>query len=218
MKDIAIFGAGGLGKELLFELRELCKRGEDYNILGFIDDNPFSLGREIHGAKVIGDSQWLINYKNPLCVVLAVGSACARKQIYEKISANLMLSFPSIIAHDAVCSDYVSFGKGCIVCFSDVFTVDISLGNFVLVNNGCTVGHDAVIDDFVTLYPGVRISGNTHLGKAAEMGAGSCIIQGKSIGDGTIVGAGAVVINDLPANCTAVGVPAKVIKQRNFQI
>ena len=61
-------------------------------------------------------------------------------------------------------------------------------------------------------YTSVNVSGNTLLGECVEMGTGSQIIQGQSVGDGTIVGAGAVVVKELPKECTAVGIPAKPIK------
>ena len=76
----------------------------------------------------------------------------------------------------------------------------------------CTVGHDAVLNDFVTLYPSVNISGITNIGKASELGTGTQIIQGKRVGDYSIVGAGAVIVKDIPEKCTAVGSPAKPIK------
>jgi sugar O-acyltransferase (sialic acid O-acetyltransferase NeuD family) len=215
MKDIVILGAGGLGREVLFELRELNKRGAGFNILGFADDSPDMNGKTINGVSVLGGSDWLKRCGKPLCVVIAVGSARVRRMLYERIRTNANLSFPNIIAHDVICSENVTFGEGCIVCFSDVFTVDIRVGSFVLVNNACTIGHDAVLDDFVTLYPGVKVSGNVHIKEDCEIGAGSCIIQGKTVGENTIVGAGAVVIDNLPACCTAVGVPARVIKTRS---
>lgn len=83
---------------------------------------------------------------------------------------------------------------------------------FAIINLDTTVGHDAILDSFVTVYPGCNISGNVHIGQLCEIGTGTQVIQGLSIGDSTVVGADSVVIRDLPANCTAVGVPAKPVK------
>jgi len=80
----------------------------------------------------------------------------------------------------------------------------------------CTVGHDAIIEDFVTLYPGVHVSGNVYLEEGAEIGTGTAIIQGVRVGAWTTVGAGAVVVKDLPPGVVAVGVPAKVIREKAF--
>lgn len=70
------------------------------------------------------------------------------------------------------------------------------------------------VDDFVTLYPGAIVAGNVHIGNNCELGTGCNIIQGLDIGKRTIIGAGAVVVRNIPENCTAVGVPAKPIKFR----
>ena len=109
-------------------------------------------------------------------------------------------------------SDSVIIGEGSIVCAHTIITVNITIGKHVIVNLDCTIGHDAVLNDFVTVYPGVNISGNTDIGYASELGTGMQIIQGKKIGERSIVGAGAVVIRDIPEKCTAVGSPAKPIK------
>ncbi len=78
----------------------------------------------------------------------------------------------------------------------------------------CTIGHDCSIGDFVTLYPGVSISGNVVIGDFVSMGTKSCVIENTNIGSGSFIGAGAVVIDDIERNVVAVGVPAKVIKKR----
>ena len=75
-----------------------------------------------------------------------------------------------------------------------------------------TIGHDVCMDSFVTIYPSCNISGNVRIGELCEIGTGTQVIQGISIGESTVVGAGSVVVRDLPAYCTAVGVPAKPIK------
>lgn len=210
MKDVIIFGAGGLGREMLFQMREINKTGGEYNILGFADDRM--QGQSADGVPVLCGCEGLIARTTDTAVIIALGSPKARRAVYEKLSVNAHLSFPTVIAPGAVYSDRVRFGKGCIVGFCSSLTVDITLGDFVLVSNGCNVGHDARLDDFVTLYPGVHISGNVHLGEGCEMGVGSNIIQGLSVGEGSFVGAGATVVRDIPPHCTAVGVPAKPIR------
>ena len=109
-------------------------------------------------------------------------------------------------------SDRVFIGEGSIICAGSIITVDIRIGKHVILNLDCTVGHDACLEDFVTVYPSVNVSGNVLVEECAELGTGTQIIQGKKIGAQTIVGAGAVVVKDLPEKCTAVGSPAKPIK------
>ena len=88
----------------------------------------------------------------------------------------------------------------------------IRIGNHIHVNLGCTISHDGVLEDFATLAPGVHISGYVTLGEGCYIGVGVNIIDRKTIGAWSVVGAGSVVISDIPPYSTAVGVPAKVIK------
>lgn len=212
LSDIVIFGAGGLGREVLFQLREINKIREQYNILGFVDDSLALEGKIINGVPVLGNTNYLLNYSGVINVVVCIGNSAVRSEIVQKLTGYHNIVFPNIIAPDVRCSEYVTFGKGCIVCFSAIVTVDILIGDFVLVCNACTIGHDAKLDNFSTLYPAVNISGYVKIGSCSEIGAGAQIIQGKSIGDYSIVGAGAVVVEDIPSACTAVGIPAKPIK------
>lgn len=106
----------------------------------------------------------------------------------------------------------MTIGEGSIICAGTILTVDISIGNHVIINLDCTLGHDDIIHDFVTIYPSVNISGNIVVGECVELGTGMQIIQGKNIGKESIIGAGAVVVRYIPDRCTAVGSPAKPIK------
>ena len=208
-KDIVIIGAGGQGREVMWQLNETNKSTGMYNILGFIDADPALANKVINGYPVIGDEQWLLNREQEICVVICIANPKIRKRIYQTLKTNPLISYPNIIANDVKYSEFVTFGQGCIICMSSILTVNIKLGDFVIINSACTIGHDVVIDDFVTLYPGAIMSGNVKLEEGCEIGTGVKIIQGKTIGANTIIGAGAVVVDDIPSDCTAVGVPAK---------
>ena len=211
-KDVVIIGASGFGKEVLWLIEENNKKSEEWNVLGFIDSRQSLDDELINGYRIIGDDDFLINYNKPLNVIIGIGSALIRKKLYEKLLNNKNLIFPNIISSDAVLSDKISMGVGCIICSNTIVTVDIILGDFVTVNLDTTIGHDTTIKSYVTIYPSVNVSGNVVINSETEIGTGSCIIQGLSIGENTTIGAGAVVIRDIPGHCTAVGNPAKVIK------
>ncbi len=93
-------------------------------------------------------------------------------------------------------------------------TVNIEIGDFCIINLDCTIGHDAVLKDFVTLYPSANISGNVLIKENSEKGTGTHIIQGKTIGRNCVIGAGTVVIKDISGGCTAVGNPARIVSKR----
>lgn len=117
-----------------------------------------------------------------------------------------------MIHPSVIYSESVNFGEGSIVCAGNIITVNIEIGKHVIINLDCTIGHDANIGDYSTILPSVNVSGFVKTEECVSIGTGSAIIQGVNIGKNTVVGAGAIVVKDLPENCTAVGLPAKPIK------
>lgn len=212
MKDLIIIGTGGLGREVVWIAERINAANPEWNILGFVDDNPDLAGTSVGGYPVLGTTADIVRYPDAY-YVCAIGKAEPRKKVVRKIKEFAPVKFATLIDPACIyCKDKVSFGEGCIVCAYTYITVDISIGNHVYIGANCTVGHDAVIDDFVTLYPSVTVSGNTHIERGCELGTGSQIIQGLTVGKYTILGAGSATIRNLPSDCTAVGVPAIPIK------
>ena len=212
MKDLIIFGASGFGREVAWAVERLNKVTPTWNLLGFMDDADDIQGSEINGYKVLGKTGDVGNYPDSYFVV-AVGDSRTRERIVANMKVvNPNIRFGTVIDPSVEMSELVTVGEGTIICAHTIITVNIEIGSHVIINLDCTIGHDAVLKDFVTLYPSVNVSGITNIGRLVELGTGMQIIQGKSVGDYSIVGAGAVVVKDIPAKCTAVGSPAKPIK------
>lgn len=215
MNDLIIIGASGFGREVAWLVERINKKCKEWNLIGFIDDNISIQGNMINGYRVLGTTNNIKDYPEAY-YVCAIGSSKVRSMIIEKVTQeNPNIRFATLIDPTVEMSDLVEIGEGTIICAHTIITVNISIGKHVIINLDCTIGHDAVLKDFVTLYPSVNVSGASNIGKAVEMGTGMQIIQGKSIGDNSIIGAGAIVIRDIPERCTAVGNPAKPIKYNN---
>lgn len=212
MKDLIIFGASGFGREVAWAVERINKVEPTWNLLGFMDDNESIQGNEINGYRVLGKTADVGKYPDAY-FVCAVGASRIREKIVGNMKAvNPNIKFGTVIDPSVEMSDFVTVGEGTIICAHTIVTVNIEIGSHVIINLDCTIGHDAVLQDFVTLYPSVNVSGITNIGYAVELGTGMQIIQGKTVGDYSIVGAGAVVVKDIPAKCTAVGSPARPIK------
>lgn len=212
MKDLIIFGASGFGREVAWLVERINDIAPTWNLLGFMDDADDIQGTSVNGYKVLGKTADVSKYSDAY-FVCAVGTSRTREKIINNLkSINPNIKFGTVIDPSVEKSDLVSIGEGSIMCAHSIITVNISIGKHVIINLDCTVGHDAVLGDFVTLYPSVNVSGITRIGHAVELGTGMQIIQGKTIGDYSIIGAGAVVVKDIPEKCTAVGSPAKPIK------
>lgn len=212
MKDLVIIGCGGFGREVSWLVERINKKAMTWNLLGFVDDDLSLTGKHFDGYEVLGSIDWLMMQTEEINVVCSVAKPAIRSKIIEKCSYNPKMVFPVLVSPDAIIGKNIEIGEGSIVCSSTVMTVDVAIGRHVIVNLACTIGHDAILNDFVTLYPTVNVSGHVIIGTHTEIGTGSQIIQGLCIGARTIVGAGSVVIRDIPSDCTAVGVPAKPIK------
>ncbi|MCC3153880.1 acetyltransferase [Hymenobacter sp. BT770] len=212
---IVIFGAGGLGREVLLLLQQLNLSHPSWDVRGFYDDLA-PVTPTVAALPYLGTSADLNATSVPLAVAVAVGSSAGRAAVVARLTSP-RLSFPVLVHPQVMLASHqrVSLGEGCIVQQGCLLTCDIELGRFVLLNLGCTVGHDAVLGDFCSLMPHANVSGAAQLGTGTYLGTNATVIQGVRIGDNTIIGAGAVAVRDLPANVTAVGVPARELKMKN---
>ena len=205
MKDLIIVGTGGVGRETAQIVEEMNKVKKEWNILGFIDDNKDLKGKIVNGYRVIGDRTYLNYFEKEVYVVIAIANYSVKKELVEFLT-NKNIKHPSVILNDTI-----KIGEGCIVYPGVIMTVNIDVGNHVIISPKCGVGHDTIIEDYVTLLWNVNVSGNEKIRQGATLGSGSTIIQGVEIGRGSFVGAGSVVIRDIEANKTAVGVPSRYI-------
>lgn len=210
MKDLYIIGAGGFGREVAWLVERINEVTPTWNIKGFIDDNESLWGTKEDAYDVVGGCDYLKTLGD-VYAVCAVGSARVRKIIIDKIKDS-NVKFATVIDPSVIISKRVEIGEGTIICAGTIITVDIKIGSHVIINLDCTIGHDDVIEDFVTIYPSVNVSGNVVLGECSELGTGMQIIQGKNVVSNTIIGAGAVVVKDCLESGTYVGSPAKKIK------
>lgn len=213
MQDLVIIGVGGLGRECSQWCEDVNAEGRKFNVLGFLDDDTRKHGTTSHGLPILGGIDWLAARPHPVAAIVGVGGTPAKRRIVDRITPHVA-GFPVLRHPRAYVGRFVELGDGTIVCPAAVLTTDIRIGRFVAINFGLTIGHDSQVADFVTLAPGVNLSGYTRVGEGADIGANAATIPGISIGAWSIVGAGSAVTRDVPPNTTVVGVPAKVIKTR----
>ncbi|QIZ66039.1 acetyltransferase [Geobacillus subterraneus] len=212
MEDLVIYGAGGFGREVAYLIEKINEQRATWNIKGFIEDNEANIGKMVNGYPILGTGEWLLSYNQKINVVIAVGSTLGKKIIYNKLKNCKNIEFPNIIHPGVSISSTNKLGVGNIICEGVIMTCNINISNFVSLHVNCTLGHDVRVDDFSTILPNSSISGNVHLNEGVYFGTNATIIQNIKVGEYSIIGAGAVVIRDIPAYCTAVGIPAKPIK------
>ncbi len=211
MQDIVIYGCGGFGREVLQIIHALNTQTSQWNCLGFVVDPGVTHPEAVHDLPVVVDPTKLSS-NTELSVVMAIGTPAARQRIVSRLKP-LGYLFPKLVHPRAWIGEHVAIGEGTVICAGACLTTDITVSEHVHINLCATVGHDAAIGAFSTISPGANISGYVTLGECCDIGTGATINKGVSIGEGTVIGAGAAVISTIAPHCTAVGVPAKIIKQ-----
>lgn len=208
-KDIVIVGAGGFAREVAWLIEQINAKKLTWNLLGFIDDNVNTTGKNINNYKVLGNIDYFNDFLKNTYYVIAIGNGEIRKKLSKKIQTD---KIATLIHPDVKISNTNRIGKGSIICEGNILTVNIEIGEHVIINLDSTIGHDVKINSFVTVLPSTNISGNVEIGEETIIGTGTKIIQDLKIGKKVIIGAGTIAIRNIEDGSTVVGNPGKVIK------
>lgn len=215
---LAIFGSGGISKEVYCLIKEITNiNNKIFDFIGFIGERESEVGNEIiDGYKIVSCDDEIIEFTSKyklIGLVIPIGNPKIKSSIYDKVSNISNVVFPNII-HPNICLDKnnVEVGKGNIITAGVNLTCDIKIGDFNLINLNCTIGHDTKIGNFNVINPLVAISGNVCIEHCCLIGTGSQILQGLNISKNSTVGAGAVVTKNVEPNTTVIGIPAKPIQ------
>jgi len=207
MTEIAIYGAGGFGREVNLIIQQLIKKGYPFHFLGFFDDEDKSAE---FGKLYLGNTEKLNSWERPISIALAIGDGKIRKNVNNRIK-NPKVDYCKVISPHAIFNDIINIGKGSIICAGANLTTNISLGDFSVVNLNATIGHDCRLANFCSVMPGANLAGEVKLHECAFVGSGANILNGVEMGECSVLGAGAVLTKNLEAHNTAIGVPAKTI-------
>jgi sugar O-acyltransferase (sialic acid O-acetyltransferase NeuD family) len=199
-----VVGAGGHAKVVIETARAM---GADH-IAGVLDDDPARIGSEVLGVPVLGTIDVeTIQRLGIARATLAIGSNRVRAELAARLAGRV--AWVTLVHPSAVVAPSARIGKGAVVFAGTVIQPNAVIRRHAIINTGATVDHDCVIGDFAHIAPGVHLAGNVHIGEGAFMGIGSCAIPGARVGDWSTVGAGGVVVDDIPAHAVVKGVPAR---------
>ncbi len=211
-KKIAIYGAGGLGREIRWLLSELNDRDNRWEIVGFFDDAK-SPKEVVDGLSIVGGIELLNRIDYPLDLVIGIADPAIKAGLLQRIS-NPKIDFPVIIHPACLAGDHRNtLRRGSVLTAGVILTTGIEIGEFVLVNLATTIGHDVNIGDYSSIMPGCSISGSVTIEPGCTIGTGARILQNVHIGRDATVGAGAVVTRDVDADATVIGIPATKVNR-----
>ena len=213
MKKIAIFGAGGFGKEVATTIERINRSHPTWDMVGFYDDGVEKGCQISHYGVVLGGVNELNEVQEPLNIVIAIGSPHSLRSVRERI-VNPLISFPNIIFEPFDCADFstLKLGEGNIIQGCCYASCDVTIGNFNVLNGLVIIGHDVSIGNYNVIMPSVRISGEVEMGDGNLLGVSSIVLQQLRIGNDVRLGAGAVLMTKPKDGCTYLGNPAKLFR------
>lgn len=196
-REVIVLGAGGHAKVVVSTLR-----AAGHSVLALYDRDPAKAGTHVLGAPVLLQDDLPASG----AAVIGIGGNSTRRA--------LAVQFPGLewltVVHPAAWVDPSStLGPGTVVFAGAIVQPSSTLGAHVIVNTAATVDHDCLVGDFVHLAPGTHLAGDVHVGEGSFLGIGVTTIPGTRIGRWAMVGAGGVVVRNLPDGVKAVGVPAR---------
>ncbi|MFZ4725960.1 MAG: serine acetyltransferase [Paludibacter sp.] len=214
MKNIAIYGFGGFGREVACLLKKMNETIPTWNLIGFIDDGV-EVGTENRYGKVLGGIDFVNSYTSKLSVIISIANPHIIKKIVAGIT-NPMIDFPNIIAPNVNIfdNDAYSIGKGNIIFWGCRLSCDVAIGDFNLINGAVSLGHDVQLENYNVLGPSTRLSGNCRVGEENQFGVGSIVLQGVKIGNNTKIGIGTVIIRNTMDDAFYFGNPAKSVEEQ----
>lgn len=211
MKDIAIFGAGGFGREIACLINRINKQiPNTWNLIGFFDDDEKIWGAWNEYGKVLGGMDTLNQWEMPLNMVIAIGNPSILELVVKKIK-NPNISFPNLIDPnvDFMDKDRVEMGQGNVICMRSTISTNVKFGNFNLLNVAVGVGHDACFGNYNVVMPNVNISGGVTIGDTNLFGVKSTILQYLKVGDRVKIGACSLLMRNAKSDNLYFGIPAE---------
>ena len=216
-KKLILFGASNFGDEIVQLFRDINKASSSpvWDIVGFLDDNASSHGKVRNGVPVLGSKDWInSNDIKDICFVCVIGNPKIKAKIVAFLKEK-KAKFATGVHPSVIVSETSSVGEGTVITAGNIITTNAQIKDHIIINLACTIGHYTVIENYCTINPGANISGDVVLKEGVYIGTNATVLEKITIGKYSILGAGAVANKEIPENVTAVGIPAKVIKQNN---
>jgi sugar O-acyltransferase (sialic acid O-acetyltransferase NeuD family) len=213
MKPIAIYGAGGFGKEVATVIQKINEKTLTWDLVGFFDDGlPQGTAVSKYGI-VLGGKKELNDWTSPLSVVFAIGHPVTLKKVYEGIQ-NPQVDYPNLIHPEVYFADEetLSIGQGNVIVRGCSFSVDVTIGDFNQMNSLSALAHDVSIGSFNVFMPLSRISGSVSIGDLNFFGINAIVLQNIKIGANTRIGANSVVMRQTKDHFLYLGNPARKMK------
>ncbi len=208
---ILIIGAGGHAQVVADILLRMFDQSSGLEPIGYLDDNPALIGQSRLGLPIVGTISQLSQINHD-AVIIAIGHNAMRARLYKQFQHQGECF--AIACHPrAIVAPDVTLGPGSVICAGVVVNPGSVIGQNVILNTSCSVDHHNRIDDHAHIAPGVHLGGDVQIGEGALIGISATVMPQRRVGAWSTVGAGALVHKDIASQMTAIGVPARILRQ-----
>jgi sugar O-acyltransferase (sialic acid O-acetyltransferase NeuD family) len=215
-KKLLLFPFGGNAREALVTIFAINAVKQEWDVIGFLDDDQSLRGKDYLGVKVLGGTELLQECSD--AYVLAVPGSpkgyLRRKTILEGLAIE-QSRFATIIHPSVVSAPDAAIGYNSIIMPHVVISCSVRIGNHCIILPNTVIAHDGIVGDYCCVGSNVSISGTVTVGPECYIGSGTKVRENISIGGRTLVGLGSNVISPIEQDAVAVGNPARVIKRHN---
>lgn len=211
MQDLVLFGAGATAREVPTLIRDINREKPSFRLVGYaVDDAFYEDGIKIREVPIVS-REWLVKHKDDIVCACAIGYPKERRKVQKELIQE-GIRFTNLIHPATIMGEGCVIGNGCIWHGGCQITVDCNLGDGIFLNGDVTIGHDSVLEDYVTCFPRCQISGQVRIGEATCIGAMSFINERRKIGAEAVIAPGSIVFNNVKAGTHVMGNPAKRIE------
>lgn len=213
---LGIYGASGLGREILELARIINDKENRWGEFIFIDDGD--VPSLVSGKKVYKYEEAKEKFGSQIEIVMGIGEPATREMLFEKIEKD-GIPTPTLIHPDVHIPESTTVGNGVVIQYGCFISCDVVIEDYVYIQPQCNIGHDDILKKGSMIAGFSNLGGIVHIGKWSYIGLSAAIKQTIDIGDYSIVGMGAIVQRDIPEGSIAMGNPARVMaKNENRRV
>ena len=209
MKSLLVIGAGGHAKTVIS-----VAQAREYSISGVLDQSR-CINESVLGVPILGEMSSYLRYIKSHCFVVAIGDNATRMNIFQALQLKAG-QFATLVHPNAKIDSSAQVGLGAVIAQSAIVCPNARIGENVIVNSRALVEHDCIVEAHAHIGPDVSLAGKVTIKEGAFVGLRAVVKDGITIGKWAKIGAGAVVVSDVPEGATMVGNPARIVNIKGF--
>ena len=213
---LGIYGASGLGREVLELATIINEKQKRWDSYIFIDDGD--VPSIVNDVEVFKYDEAKSKFKKQLQIVIGIGEPLIREKLFKRVLSD-GIEITTLIHPDVHIPVSAVIGKGVVIQYGCFISCNTTICDYVYIQPQCNIGHDDVLEEGCMIAGFGNIGGIVQIGKWSYLGLSVAVKQGINIGNYAIVGMGAIVTKDIPEETIAMGNPARVIaKNENRRV